>query len=774
MENTKLIKLNQWILDPAENHLIKDDNTCIPLEAKYVLLLVFLAEKPNRIITREQLMQTVWKNRYVEQKTINAAISRLRKVLGGERDDFIKTHLKRGYSLACRVEYLDRSDLPTANFSSSTSNTDKQEHDEITIKPRAKTTEYLTERHNKEAAEPNEARKEKTGEDSIHTIPDTNEVERVIIKETNKQSQKRFSSKPFYKLYSLIATLFLAVVLWQLIKPIKPSIQILTKHDAPDEPLTYLQGRESTPVLSPDKTLLAFTHKPDNTPYSRLVIQNLETKKHITIKHDKKVMSPYWSPLGNELFYISVEQDSCTVKKVRVNQDLKIYPAIDITQCSPYQPYLTSTGIALSSDLNWLYYVSKDTGKPQSIIKRYHLKKHISEVITAPQGKYQGDASLRLSPDNSKLAFKRYYDDHSESIMILDLNSGETKSLINNSSLSNSIGWSLTGSHVLYIDKKEEILNSISISTGATTPLYLFDTNATHPVMYSDSEVLFTLGDSSTTNINSLNLGEEKQVVSPLITSSFEDHSAAYYNSQKTTRIAFASNRSGNEQIWLKEAGQFQQLTHFEDKSYIYELNFSANGEIILFIRNDKLYVINIDTRQVKAISHPNRTVKNIDWLCHSNDNILTTVLEDGSWHLYQLNIYTQETKKLANGITSIHSQCINNNSKYYASTTGSKGIYQLTDDWKTNKTYHYFPDVDLDYNLDWAVGNDAIYRITPDRDVFKVDFATEQYTQVDIGDTNTLFITVHYNNLLMNDFAPVDTYIGKITIPDLQRRLND
>ncbi|WDD97741.1 winged helix-turn-helix domain-containing protein [Thalassomonas actiniarum] len=751
MENTKLIKLNQWILDPVENHLIKDDNTCIPLEAKHVLLLVFLAETPNNIISREQLMQTVWKNRCVEQKTINAAISRLRKILGGDRDDFIKTHLKRGYSLACKVEYLDRDDLLLVDSLSAKNTRGKKEHSEI-----AKS-------------------KGKADNASPHTAPDVKKRVSATENKTNGQTKKRFSTKPFYKLYSLIATLLLAFVLWQLVKPIKPSSQILTKHDAPDEPLTYLQGRESSPVLSSNKTLLAFTHRPDNSPYSRLVIQNIETKEHSTIKHDKKVVSPYWSPSGDELFYISVEQDNCTVKKVRVSQSLRISPPITVTQCSPYLPHLSSTGIAIDSDLNWLYYTAKDADKPQGVIKRYHLKKHNSEVVTAPQGKYQGDASLRLSPDNSKLAYKRYYDDHSESIMILDLNSGETKSLINNSSLSNSIGWTITGSHVLYIDKKEEILNSINISTGDITALYQFDTNATHPLMHSVTEVLFTLGESSTTNINYLNLGKEKQVASPLITSSFKDHSAAFYNAKNTKRVAFASNRSGNEQIWLKEADQFQQLTHYEDKAYIYELHFSANGEIILFIRNDKLYALNTNTKQIKAIPHPNKTVKNIDWLCHSNDNILTTVLEDGSWHLYQLNIYTQKTKKLANGITSIHSQCANNDSKYYASTTGSKGIYQLTDNWKINDTYHYFPGVDLDYNLDWAIGDDAVYRITRDRrEVFKVDFATGQNEKVDIGDTNTLFITIHYNNLLMNDFAPVDTYIGKITIPDLQNRLSN
>ncbi|WDE10486.1 winged helix-turn-helix domain-containing protein [Thalassomonas haliotis] len=212
MENTKLIKLNQWILDPVEKHLIKDDNTYTPLEAKYVLMLVFLAENPNSIISREQLMQTVWKNRYVEQKTINAAISRLRKTLGGERDDFIKTHLKRGYSLACRVEFLDRDDLPAANLSSTKNTTVKQEHDEITINPKGKTAECLTDNHKHKFAELNGAIREKAGDDSPHTTPDIKKIVTARVKNTGGQPKKRLPTKPFYKLYSLIATLFLGCV----------------------------------------------------------------------------------------------------------------------------------------------------------------------------------------------------------------------------------------------------------------------------------------------------------------------------------------------------------------------------------------------------------------------------------------------------------------------------------------------------------------------------------------------------------------------------------
>ena len=757
MENTKLIKLNQWILDPLENCLIKEDNTSIPLEAKYVELLVFLADNIPQIISREQLMQEVWNNRFVEYTTINAAISRLRKTLGGERDAFIKTHLKRGYSLTCRVEYLDRSKLVTTNVQLSSDINHVQSAEETRQEggEKRRTEAHINIQENEIASA------------KVHR----EEITPLTAGSTGKQPAKILSAKPFYKLYSLLATLILVIVLWQLTQPTTSTPQILTKHEAPEEPLTYLEGWEYAPALSPDKTLLAFTHKANNTSKPRVIIQSIKTKQNIALEPES--ITPYWSPLGDELFYMSVSQDNCTIKKVTVKQTLEISSPIEVIQCAPYVAYASNTGIAVSPDSNWLYYTSTDNQTQPSSIKRYHLKSHYSEAITAPPGKYEGDASLRLSPDGSKLAFKRYSDNYSESIMVLNLNSGETSSLINKSTLANEIAWSPSGSHVLYLDEKEKTLNAINISTGDNTALYQYDSDAEYPLMYSENEILLTLGFSSNVSINRLDLDNQK-LISPLISSSFRDRSAGLYSQGDTERIAFTSTRSGKLQIWLKENNQLQQLTHFKDKAYIYELKFSANGENLLFLRDDKLYVLNILSKEIKAVSHPNEIVKNIAWLCQSNDSILTTVLEDGSWHLYQINIHTHASKHLTAGITSIHNQCGNDgNNRYFASVAANKGIYQLTPEWKVDKAYHYFPDINFDYNLDWAVGNDAIYRITAKREIFKLDFATGQKLKVNIGDTNTMFITIHHNNLLMNNFKMANTYIGKITIPDLDRRIN-
>ena len=105
-----LIKLRGWIFDPSTKTLFKDDdsNESVNLENKQSLLLQFLIENHSQVINRDQLIETVWFGRIVEELTINAVVSRLRKVLGGEKNDFIKTHPKIGYSLVCEVKFIEK------------------------------------------------------------------------------------------------------------------------------------------------------------------------------------------------------------------------------------------------------------------------------------------------------------------------------------------------------------------------------------------------------------------------------------------------------------------------------------------------------------------------------------------------------------------------------------------------------------------------------------------------------------------------------------------
>src|SRR5882672_10438385 len=70
----------------------------IPLNAKAFDLLVALIENRERVITKEELMELVWRDQFVEEANLTVQISALRKILGETKDEhrFIVTVSGRG------------------------------------------------------------------------------------------------------------------------------------------------------------------------------------------------------------------------------------------------------------------------------------------------------------------------------------------------------------------------------------------------------------------------------------------------------------------------------------------------------------------------------------------------------------------------------------------------------------------------------------------------------------------------------------------------------
>lgn len=95
-ENTKSIQFGEFYFDRAERTLSRNDEK-IPLPPKAAEILALLLEKNGQIVTREDLLATVWKDTFVEEGNINYTISLLRKALGDK--DIIQTVPRRGYKL---------------------------------------------------------------------------------------------------------------------------------------------------------------------------------------------------------------------------------------------------------------------------------------------------------------------------------------------------------------------------------------------------------------------------------------------------------------------------------------------------------------------------------------------------------------------------------------------------------------------------------------------------------------------------------------------------
>lgn len=100
--------LGGWTVEPALNRLTRDSEV-VHLEPRTMDLLVFLADHPNEVLSREALIDGVWHQRFVGEAVLRNAVAALRRALGDRaaRPTYIETISKRGYRLIAPVQGLD-------------------------------------------------------------------------------------------------------------------------------------------------------------------------------------------------------------------------------------------------------------------------------------------------------------------------------------------------------------------------------------------------------------------------------------------------------------------------------------------------------------------------------------------------------------------------------------------------------------------------------------------------------------------------------------------
>ncbi len=98
----RTVQFDGWTLDLAAHHLIRADHVVVPLSTGEFRLLKALAEHPNQVLSRDQLMDALaGRDADPFDRTIDVMISRLRRRLGDDAREpaLIKTIRNEGYVL---------------------------------------------------------------------------------------------------------------------------------------------------------------------------------------------------------------------------------------------------------------------------------------------------------------------------------------------------------------------------------------------------------------------------------------------------------------------------------------------------------------------------------------------------------------------------------------------------------------------------------------------------------------------------------------------------
>lgn len=102
---TEVITAGPLVLD-AITHRVSIGDQVVNLAPTEYRLLQFFMQHPERVYTRDQLLDHVWgNNAYLDERTVDVHIRRLRKAIGIQQcDAYVQTVRSAGYRFSLKVE----------------------------------------------------------------------------------------------------------------------------------------------------------------------------------------------------------------------------------------------------------------------------------------------------------------------------------------------------------------------------------------------------------------------------------------------------------------------------------------------------------------------------------------------------------------------------------------------------------------------------------------------------------------------------------------------
>ncbi len=131
LSESRIYEFEEFRLDAKSHRLFRlETGEIVPLTPKAVELLLYLVENAGRVLSKDELLDKVWDNSFVEESNLSQTIFVLRKTLGENTKEprFILTAPNRGYQFIAPVRELNSEDkILEESFLSDTSDIQTEE-----------------------------------------------------------------------------------------------------------------------------------------------------------------------------------------------------------------------------------------------------------------------------------------------------------------------------------------------------------------------------------------------------------------------------------------------------------------------------------------------------------------------------------------------------------------------------------------------------------------------------------------------------------------------
>ena len=496
-----LFEFGPFRLDARERLLARDGAT-ISLTPKAFDLLLVLISRHGRLLDKEELFKAVWPDSFVEESNLSSNIALIRKALGeGENGlKFIETVPKRGYRFVAEV----RETSPTSD-------------DALIL----------------EKAEPH------ADPPPLAAAPPASRWVRPVVF--------------FAASVIVVLAAWAAWAGWRIAfrpSPTLPPPQIV--------PFTSFPGNEMQPSLSPDGNQIAFVWDGEKEGNPDIYVKQLGNESLLRLTtHPAADLWPCWSPDGRSIAFTREQTES---------SGLYLIPSLGgaerrITQLSSVGNF-DHYQISWSPDGAWL--AVRDSNSPSEPPSIFLVARETGEKrkLTSPPAAAHGDRSPAISPDGKTVAFVRFISSGVGDLYLIPIAGGEARRLTFDNTGTTSPVWTSDSREILFL--RTQSLWRVPATGGTPVQVEAAGRNLTSLALSRQGQRLAWTQTINDQNIWRMELSgaapprsrnpslPSSKLAKLLISSTRLDNSPDFSPDGK--RIAFASNRSGNSEIWVADS----------------------------------------------------------------------------------------------------------------------------------------------------------------------------------------------------------------------------
>ena len=583
----------------TSNHLERE------LDPLLVKLLLHFIDKPQQIVSRQELIESVWQQSFVDDNAINRAISELRKQLAHpiEKAPLLKTHYRKGYSLTVIPERLTQANV---------------------------------------LKEP------------VNILPDSPGIsaknEEIATATTSQPVQKK-NSKNFL-IYSLLVIICLCSLVWFGLFFINaPSSEKIKQITVNKVASTWNIGSEVHPEMSSDKQYLAYTNVEPENDVMHAFVKRLSDQREVEITYPGFQVSILSWQLNQHAVLIqatNLKQQQCEMVLVDLSQFPIVGEATLIKKCD-----LRYTGYAqVDENSEYIYYTEYKNEQDGSGLYKFDLELQKESIVIPPPGVMYGVIMPRLSSSGNKIAYILSQKGKPFSVFSYNFETHETKRLFKakKSVISFAFDWLADDKGVIVFEDSDlstivfdenNIIKRTLTVTPAISPYYIAVQSANSLFYSANKTQAFSL-------IKATNLFSDAPEYEALYKSDEDDYIIAEVINEKGPAHIFVSERSGSSQLWLSQNGLTKQLSNF---TYEGKSNFAIGGlrvsskqdRVLLRVNSDIAFFDVMSNKLYTIAEFKGRKILNYVW---SKDNESIIYLErSGSENLFaQFNLLTRDT----------------------------------------------------------------------------------------------------------------------------------